>query len=93
MISNSFERRGRPSSHTSANRFRTTRYTNDQSKQPSLDHDKSDEPSGPVPPTSRGRVCEPYGLASEDPRWGYPRIAGELLKLGLRVSPSTVSAR
>ena len=37
-ISNSFERRGRPSSHTSANRFRTTRYTNDQSKQPSLDH-------------------------------------------------------
>jgi len=37
-ISNSFERRGRPSSHTRANRFRTTRYTNDQSKQPSLDH-------------------------------------------------------
>jgi hypothetical protein len=34
-ISSSFERRGRPSSHTSANRFRTTRYTNDQSKQPS----------------------------------------------------------
>jgi putative transposase len=26
----------------------------------------------------------------ENPRWGYPRIAGELLKLGLRVSPSTV---
>ena len=23
-------------------------------------------------------------------RWGYPRIAGELLKLGVRVSPSTV---
>jgi hypothetical protein len=37
-ISSSFERRGRPSSHTSANRFRTTRETNDQSKQPSLDH-------------------------------------------------------
>jgi hypothetical protein len=34
-ISSSFERRGRPSSHTSANRLRTTRYTNDQSKQPS----------------------------------------------------------
>jgi hypothetical protein len=33
-ISNSFERRGRPSSHTNANRFRTTRYTSDQSKQP-----------------------------------------------------------
>jgi putative transposase len=29
-------------------------------------------------------------LARENPRWGYPRIAGELLKLGLQVSPSTV---
>jgi putative transposase len=29
-------------------------------------------------------------LAQENPRWGYPRIAGELLKLGVRVSPSTV---
>jgi Homeodomain-like domain len=29
-------------------------------------------------------------LARENPRRGYPRIAGELLKLGLRVSPSTV---
>jgi putative transposase len=29
-------------------------------------------------------------LAHENPRWGYPRIAGELLKLGMRVSPSTV---
>jgi putative transposase len=29
-------------------------------------------------------------LARENPRWGYPRVAGELLKLGLRVSPSTV---
>jgi hypothetical protein len=34
-ISSSFERRDRPSSHTSANRFRTTRYRNDQSKHPS----------------------------------------------------------
>ena len=33
-ISTSFERRGRPSSHTRANRFRTTRYTSDQSMQP-----------------------------------------------------------
>lgn len=29
-------------------------------------------------------------FARENPRWGYPRIAGELLKLGLHVSPSTV---
>jgi putative transposase len=29
-------------------------------------------------------------LARDNPRWGYPRITGELLKLGLRVSPSTV---
>jgi putative transposase len=29
-------------------------------------------------------------LARENPRWGYPRIAGELQKLGLRVSSSSV---
>src|SRR6266508_5514211 len=42
------------------------------------------------PPTDgqgRERVLR---LARENPRWGYPRIVGELLKLGLRVSPSTV---
>lgn len=42
------------------------------------------------PPTDdrvRGLVLR---FARENPRWGYPRIAGELLKLGMRVSPSTV---
>lgn len=29
-------------------------------------------------------------LARENPRWGYQRIAGELNKLGLSISPSTV---
>jgi putative transposase len=29
-------------------------------------------------------------LARENPRWGYQRIAGELNKLGLAASPSTV---
>jgi transposase InsO family protein len=29
-------------------------------------------------------------LARENPRWGHPRIADELLKLGLHISPSTV---
>ena len=29
-------------------------------------------------------------FARENPSWGSPRVAGELLKLGLRVSPSTI---
>jgi putative transposase len=42
------------------------------------------------PPVER-RVRElVLRLARENPRWGYPRIAGELLKLGVHVSPSTV---
>ena len=60
-ISASFERRGRPSSHTSANRFRATRYTNDQSSSPPSTTTKNTEPSELDARESRGRVCEPYG--------------------------------
>jgi putative transposase len=46
---------------------------------------------GPGRPPVERRVRElVLRLARENPRWGYPRIAGELLKLGLRVSPSSV---
>jgi putative transposase len=46
--------------------------------------------AGGRPPVER-RVRElVLRLARENPRWGYPRIAGELLKLGMHVSPSTV---
>lgn len=37
-------------------------------------------------------VCELiFRMASENPRWGAPRIHGELLKLGFSVSERTVS--
>jgi transposase InsO family protein len=46
---------------------------------------------GPGRPPVERRVRElVLRLARENPRWGYPRIAGELLKLGVHVSPSTV---
>jgi len=45
--------------------------TDDQSKQSSLDHGKSAEPSEPDAPESRGRVCEPYALG----RGGTPLVA------------------
>jgi hypothetical protein len=46
---------------------------------------------GPGRPSTDGRVrALALRFARENPRWGYPRIAGELLKLGLPVSPSTI---
>src|SRR6266540_1263448 len=47
-----------------ANRFRTTRYTNDQSNQPSLDHNKSAEPTELDTRERDERICEPYGPAA-----------------------------
>jgi hypothetical protein len=57
----SFDRRDRPNNRTSANRFRTARYTNDQSKRPSSTDSKIAEPSEADAPEGHGRVCEPYG--------------------------------
>jgi transposase len=42
------------------------------------------------PPTDRALRELVLRLARENPGWGYQRIAGELLKLGFRISPSTV---
>jgi putative transposase len=42
------------------------------------------------PPTDRALRELVLRLARENPRWGYQRIAGELIKLGVRLSPSTV---
>src|SRR2546422_764435 len=47
--------------------------------------------ASPGRPSIRAETGElVLGLARENPRWGYKRIVGELAKLGLRVSPSTV---
>ena len=45
---------------------------------------------GGRPPTVRALRDLVLRLARENPGWGYQRIAGELLKLGFRISPSTV---
>jgi hypothetical protein len=42
------------------------------------------------PPTERALRELVLWLARENPRWGYQRSAGELIKLGFRLSPSTV---
>jgi putative transposase len=42
------------------------------------------------PPTRRALRELALRLARENPRWGYQRIAGELIKLGFCLSPSTV---
>ena len=42
------------------------------------------------PPTSRALSALVFRLARENPRWGYQRITGELIKLGFCLSPSTV---
>jgi hypothetical protein len=64
-ISNSFERRGRASNHTSANRFRTMRYTNVHSKQPlPRQTARAWNLTSRTPTQSRGRICEPYGVSN-----------------------------
>ena len=42
------------------------------------------------PPLSTETVTLIEPLATENPCWGYQRIQGELLKLGYRVSASTI---
>jgi hypothetical protein len=42
------------------------------------------------PPTSPGVARLVARLAKENPLWGHRRIQGELMKLGVTVSPSTV---
>ena len=43
------------------------------------------------PPAARSIAGLVVRLAKENPLWGYRRIHGELVKLGLAVAPSTVS--
>src|SRR5215208_5844188 len=47
-------------------------------------------PQGGRPPVSAACVELLVRLARENPRWGYGKLHGELLKLGHRVSRSTI---
>ena len=43
------------------------------------------------PPVEDATTGLAVRLARENPRWGYRRIQGELIKLGIRLAPSTIA--
>src|ERR1700688_52467 len=43
------------------------------------------------PPVDEETTALVVRLASENPRWGYRRIQGELIKLGIRLAGSTIA--
>ena len=49
-------------------------------------------PSGRRPPLAERLVALILRLARENPRWGYRRIQGELKKLGMSVSATSIRA-
>jgi putative transposase len=53
-------------------------------------YDTSKQRTPGRPPTARSIARLVVRLAKENPLWGYRRIHGELMKLGLAVAPSTV---
>jgi hypothetical protein len=63
-ISTSFERRGRPNSHTNANRFPDNEIHKRPEQAASLDHDTSSDLASSTL-RSRGRACEPLRDASQ----------------------------
>jgi putative transposase len=44
------------------------------------------------PPVDKETIALVLCLANENPRWGYRRIQGELIKLGIRLAGSTIAA-
>jgi hypothetical protein len=73
-ISNSFERPGRASSHTSANRVPNDEI-HERPEQAALPRPRHDEPNEPAAPESRRRVCEPYAAATRPEIRSYCRAA------------------